>query len=501
MKKYTLYSRALIIIGIIILINLITNEFFIRLDFTENKEFTLSQATKDILSDLKEPITIKAYFSSNTPPQIQKIKRDFQDLLVEYATYSGGKIAYKFIDPSSEQLEKEALENGIVPININVREKNEMKVQKAYIGALTLFEGMKREQISLLQGGSLEYAISSAIKKTSNKNKISIGLVNTGVKFEEIYQSFQELSVLYNINTIDLSSNVDTNMKTLIILRPNDSLITKEKLNKIDIFFKRGGRLFLGYNNVDSDLKSMDMLSRNKNITEWLKTKNIRVNDNAILDMKCASLTVQQQQGAYILNNQIPFPYIFFIENFSEHPISKNLSQVGLNFVSSIDILDKKKFNKLNELMYTSDNAEIENMPINFDLEREWNKNSFTKKRIPIGISLEGGVLGSDNAKMVLIPDGRFPIGNPQNLQNSVSQDNVRLFVNSVDWLSDDTGLIDLRTKITTIRTIKNISDSKKEFLKYLNFLLPLILVILGGIIRFQYKKRESLIIKSQNYE
>jgi hypothetical protein len=66
--------------------------------------------------------------------------------------------------------------------------------------------------------------------------------------------------------------------------------------------------------------------------------------------------------------------------------------------------------------------------------------------------------------------------------------------VNAIDWLSDDTGLIQLRTKGVTARPLDQIADSKKMFLKYLNFSLPIVLVIVFGIIRMQFKN--SLRIK-----
>src|SRR5580693_6772112 len=105
-NKTSLLKFILPVIGIIILVNVLSDSFFFRLDFSADKRYTLSKATKDILANIKSPITVKAYFSENLPPDIAKTKRDFKDLLIEYVNRSKGKIVYTFINPN----EKEELE-------------------------------------------------------------------------------------------------------------------------------------------------------------------------------------------------------------------------------------------------------------------------------------------------------------------------------------------------------------------------------------------------------
>ena len=84
---------------------------------------------------------------------------------------------------------------------------------------------------------------------------------------------------------------------------------------------------------------------------------------------------------------------------------------------------------------------------------------------------------------MVVIADGDFAVSEGQ---QQINPDNVNLLVNSIDWLSDDTGLVSLRTQGATARPIDELEDGKKAFLKYFNFLLPIVLVIGYGIFRAQ---------------
>ena len=163
---------AALIIGIIIAINFLSTEFHLRLDLTEDGEYTLSQATQDILDDLEDPVTVKAYFSTNLPPQYASIRQAFQESLLEYSNRADGKVVYEFVNPGEkEDIEKEALKNGIQQLQINVREKDQVKQQKAFMGA-TISLGDKTEVIPFVQpGAAMEYALSTAIKKLSVTDK------------------------------------------------------------------------------------------------------------------------------------------------------------------------------------------------------------------------------------------------------------------------------------------------------------------------------------------
>ena len=73
--------------------------------------------------------------------------------------------------------------------------------------------------------------------------------------------------------------------------------------------------------------------------------------------------------------------------------------------------------------------------------------------------------------------------------------------VNSIDWLSDATGLIDLRTKQVTSRPLKEMADGKKTFLKWFNFVAPLVLILIYGVIRFQMNRNIHIKRMEVKYE
>src|SRR5690606_1868489 len=202
--KSAFYTSALVI-GIIVVINLLAHEYHLRLDLTEDKQYTLSTATRDILLSLEEPVTVKAYFSKDLPPNIVRTRQDFQDLLIEYANLSDEQVVYEFINPNEkESYEQEAVQNGIRPVLINVREKDQVKQQKAFLGA-TVHLGEKTEVIPFLQpGAAMEYALSTAIKKISIEEKPVIGFIagHGEPRLSEMSQANEQLTVLYETKEV-----------------------------------------------------------------------------------------------------------------------------------------------------------------------------------------------------------------------------------------------------------------------------------------------------------
>ena len=90
-SKQSIFTQVLLIIGIIVVINILADIFFFRLDFTADKIYTLSDATRDILKSLDEPVTVTAYFTEDMPQQLLKARTDFRDMLKEYANVAGDK--------------------------------------------------------------------------------------------------------------------------------------------------------------------------------------------------------------------------------------------------------------------------------------------------------------------------------------------------------------------------------------------------------------------------
>ena len=104
--------------------------------------------------------------------------------------------------------------------------------------------------------------------------------------------------------------------------------------------------------------------------------------------------------------------------------------------------------------------------------------------------------------RMVVIGDGDFPInGPPQEQQRRLQPDNVNLLSNAIDWLQDDTGLIELRTKGVVSRPIMELDETTRIVLKYANFLIPVALAIGYRIVRAQRNRLIRQKRMNENYE
>ena len=142
-------------------------------------------------------------------------------------------------------------------------------------------------------------------------------------------------------------------------------------------------------------------------------------------------------------------------------------------------------------MVLSSDKSGTQSVTAYLNYMKDWNENDFPLSGITLAAAINGPIDGAKNSKLVVVADGDIlkPLG-----QQGPHPDNLNLAVNSVDWLSDDTGLINLRTKGATSRPIKeDLSDSKRTFLKYLNFLLPIIIIILIGVVRFEIRRSQRI--------
>ena len=198
-NRKSILTQVLLVVAVLVIINILSERFFFRLDFTADQRYTLSEATKNILKSMDEPVTVTAYFSEDLPPDYAAVRDDFKDLLVEYDNRSGGKVLYEFVDPKNDQqIESKAFQAGVAPLRMNMREKDEIVVKKIYMGAVVQL-GDKSEAIPSIQPGSaMEYDLTTAIKKLAIKNKPSVGFIqgNGEPALGSVGRLLQELDVL-----------------------------------------------------------------------------------------------------------------------------------------------------------------------------------------------------------------------------------------------------------------------------------------------------------------
>jgi len=186
-QPYTTYIKLFIYLVIIVLINVAGMTLFFRMDLTSNRIYSISEASKKVVSTLSEPLTIDVFFTKNLPAPYNNTERYLHDLLEEYAIHANKYFNYRFYDvsPESEGINPLAQENqklarnyGIHPVQIQAFEEDEVKFKKAYMG-LVLIHGDMIERIPTITSiNGLEYKLTTAIQKLNNKISALLSLAD-----------------------------------------------------------------------------------------------------------------------------------------------------------------------------------------------------------------------------------------------------------------------------------------------------------------------------------
>ncbi|MFT6865680.1 MAG: gliding-associated putative ABC transporter substrate-binding component GldG [Cyclobacteriaceae bacterium] len=500
MNKKNIILQLVIVLAIILVANLISNSLYFRLDFTEDNRYTFSKATKDVLNELDGVITIKAYFSEDLPAQLLKSKQDFKDQLVEYENRSGGNVVFEFINPNeSEEMEKEAQQQGIGPVMVNVQERDQVQQLRAYMGAVLKMED-RTEIIPLIQpGAGLEYSLTTAIKKIAITDKPKLGVIQGYGEPtpQAMGQLMEQLSVLYDVEPLNIrdTSVVPGYYRSLIWVNPTDTVDAGD-FAKFDKYLNNGGGMFIAYSNVEGDLQK-GLLSKTTDVgmKRWLAKRGLSIGDNFVIDASCANVNVQQRQGFFTINSQVMFPYFPQVSDFEDHAITNGLESLMLPFASNITFTAADTASSFVPLIYSSEKSGLVNPPTYIDVQKKWKDSDFNAGQQIMAAGLEKGL-----SRLTLITNGAFIVNGEGQKPQQLSQDNVNLAANSIDWIADDTGLIDLRTKGITSRPLEQVEDSTKLILKWGNVLAPVLLLLIYALVRMQINNKRRQRWMQGNY-
>lgn len=515
MQRRQTLVRFLLIVGILILLNIIAVRIFTRFDLTSTKMYTLSDASKNLVKSLDDKFTVKAYFSSELPAPYNNHRRYLQDQLDEYRAYGGQNFQYEFIDPSAkEELEEEAQKNGIPPVQVQVVKEDKFQVEKAYMGLMFLY-GDKQEKLPVVQNvANLEYEISSAIKKLTSKELKKVGFL-TGhgePDLSALNRLKATLEKQYEIITINLPSEkrIPDDIAVLVLTAPAEPLKSWEKF-LIDQYLMKGGKIAFLLNKVSATLQQQMGRTLNLELDDMLETYGVRVNNDLVRDVRCASVTVQQQSGFFIIQNQVPFAYLPIVSEFSTtSPIAKDLGGVVFYFVSSLDTsLAREKGLTLEVLAKTSNKSGRQENFFMISPTTPMTQEMFKETGIPLAVTIEGTfqsafankpvVLDSTVAadidtarktrtsvatKIVVVGDGDFV----QDQYSGGSKDNIIFAMNMIDYLADDIGLASIRSRETANKPLDEVSEGTRSLVKGLNLTVPPLLVVLAGILRWRWR-------------
>lgn len=156
-------------IVIIVLVNLVSLNLYTRFDLTGNSAYSLSETSRDIVSSLESPLTVRVFFTDDLPAPYNNVKRYLSDVLEEYQQHGNRNFRYVFIDPSHEKNKKQISDYGMRSVNVSVYKSDQISERKAYMGIAIEHEDLLEKIDSLTTVEGMEYRITSLIKKMTGK--------------------------------------------------------------------------------------------------------------------------------------------------------------------------------------------------------------------------------------------------------------------------------------------------------------------------------------------
>lgn len=484
MKNKKSYIIGLFVVNLL-LFNVFSESSFFRLDFTADKRYTVSPATQQILENLQQPVTITGYFSKNLPVQFQKPIQDFKDLVIEYHHLSGAKIMYRFTEPQEDDQDfVQAQQNGLQPVSINVEEKDQVKQQLSYMGVVVQ-RGNQKEIIPFIQpNANMEYDLTSTIKKVSLTNKKSIAFLQGHGQptVDDFRQAMPDLSTLYNLVPVTLNDTIPVleTYPTVVIVGPKQRL-ERWELNQIEQYLQNGGNLVLALNSAQVDLQTLAASDASTGLEQFLVTEGIRIESQLIVDVNCSMVSVTQEQNGFQFRSQVKFPFIPVFGQFAQHSITEGLEAVAMQFANPITFAGDSNL-RFTPLVFSSQQSGTVNLPTDVNPQRNWTPADFAESGIVAAAAIEGKITAAQkDCKIVLFADADFATPSQQQ-----QPDNTALFINSIDWLTDASGLMQLRAKQVSSRPISVLDDNTKAWLKWANFVAPILLLMIYGMVRFQ---------------
>jgi len=549
-KKLTRSTSTLVSIAAFVAILAAVNFFLfrhpVRADLTENKVFSISDATRNMLKNMTDDVNITIYRSDELPPMILPDYRFTKEFLEEMASLSGGKLNVVVEVPKDDpETEQTLARKGVQKQQVNVMQKDELKVQALYYHLLVQHLD-KTRVITFPQPAMLEYAIASALLEVTQREKPIVTFVtnDSEFQFQDILYFLRErmgMSERYDIRSIALDKEqelrIPKDCKTLILVKPKD--FKETDLYKVDQFVMNGGTLVVLAEAVDfGNPMAMFQPSPPPNILPLLQTYGIRVNSDLVLDYKShATRTVPAgRQGIFTVMTEVPYPQWVVARsgNFDkDNPALAYQQALLLPFANSLEFSSELPDGvETIKLITSSDKATAQEHPP-FDLQPPKDESiPENTKQYTLAAAVTGPLTSyykdkekpeeasdqnsekeqdplramenaeeenapkldqAKDARVVVLSTAEFL--NPDILRSTggaIVQQSLFFVENMIDWLSLGTDLIAIRTKpIKQYPLRAKLSDGEKLKAKFLGrFAVPLVVVIVGVIWWFIRRRR-----------
>ncbi|MBK0368366.1 gliding motility-associated ABC transporter substrate-binding protein GldG [Flavobacterium agrisoli] len=536
-------QSLLVIVAILIALNFAGYFVFHRFDLTHDKRYTLSPTSLHIIKQVQNPLSIKIYLGGDLPPEFHRLQLETKQLLEEFQAYNRNIVFELVNplenEEESKALTKELFLKGLTPVNITVEDKGKQSQAMAFPWAIAVYNN-KEVNIPLLKnsmGASttqkvmtsiqhLEYAVADAINKITTEKQKKIAVIKGNGEMKEIFMAkfLMQIRESYHIGPFTLDSvakDPNGTLKALkkydlaIIAKPNETFSDEVK-QVLDQFIMNGGKtLWL----IDEVTAEMDSLYNNSgatlafgkdlNLNDLFFKYGFRINPDLIKDENGSVLKLATgEPGTATQFQDFNWKFAPVVYPNNAHPIVKSLGGIRLDFANPIDTL-KNGIHKT-VLLQSSKFSKKIGTPTEINLNivtEETSPNHYINTgNLPVAVLLEGAfesvyenrvlpfketdfLKKGKNTKMIVVSDGDviknqldkegMPVELGYDQRTGNMYDNKDFALNCVNYLLDDNGLINIRSKEVDLPLL----DKNKVYENYTKTQIQTIglpLVILG---------------------
>jgi len=556
-KKRNLKS-VFIIVAVLLVINFIGNSFFHRFDLTKDHRYTLSQTSLDIIKQIKEPLSVKIYMEGDLPAEFRRLQQETKELLEEFQAYNSNIVfefvnPLENEDESMNNI-KALYMKGLTPVNITVDDKGKQSQEMVFPWAIAVYHN-KEVNIPLLKNimgasttekviGSvqhLEYSIADALNKITKEKQKKIAVIKGNGEIEDIRiaKFLLQIRESYHIGPFTLDSVAKNPIGTLdalkkydlaVIAKPTEAFTDAEK-QVLDQFVMNGGKSMWLMEQTTVEMDSLYneagatlAFPRNLNLNDMFFKYGVRINPDIVKDEYGSPIKLASgEQGSATQYQTFNWKFAPLVTPESKHPIVKNLGGIKFDFANPIDTL--KNGIKKTVLLQSSKYSKKVGTPAEINLNsvtEEISPNHYINTgNLPLAVLLEGNfnsafqnrvlafkqndftATGKTN-KMIVISDGDIiknqldknyaPVELGYDQRSGNLYDNKDFLLNCVNYLLDDTGLINIRSRDLDLPLLDKDKVSENYSLtQVITIGLPiLILGIFGVIFSFLRKRKYS---------
>jgi len=343
----SMFAKLLLLFIVLISVNYFSEQYFIRFDLTENKQYSLTNSTKNILDELEDKVEISVYISDDIPPEFLPGKQNIIDLLAEYDRFGGSNLTVDVKDPTADSFESDAVAAGLQENPFQVLSDDSYEIARGFYGL-----SIKYNEVSIplpLAGAyRLEYDLTSNIYQLANTDIVKIGyLTGHGEKdFASMYRVIvNAMSKQYEIVDIDLSAGepIDINeVKAVIIADPSENLSERDMF-ELDQYIMQGGNVIILADAYTNDFEAGAFNKKEINLNTFLNRYGLNLDNTMVADRSSTPVS------GYLV---YPYWVMALAENInSDIPVLESINSATFLWGSSVsaakDVVGNQKYTVL----------------------------------------------------------------------------------------------------------------------------------------------------------